>query len=354
MSKVKIGVIGAGWWATTNHIPELKKRDDVDLVSVCRLGRDLLERIRQEFGFAHASEDYHELLAQNLDGVIVSSPHYLHYEHAKAALEKGCHVMIEKPMTLDKTQAWELVELAKKNNLILMLPYGWHYKRFTQEAKRLLDEGQIGEVEYALCHMASPLRDFLSGSGGTGEMPDEWKPSLAEPDPTTWQVKENGGGYAHGQITHSSGMLFWLTGLRAAEVSCRMTAPRSGVDLYDAAAVVFDNGALGTISGAATVTAGNSYQVDIRLFGSEGMLMLDVEGKRERLLLARNDGKKFTMDIPPGEGDYDCFGPPHRFVELIQGKDVPNQSPGEVGAATVELITAMFRSANSGGQPVKV
>lgn len=353
MSKVKIGVIGAGWWATANHIPELMKRDDVELVAVCRLGVELLEMIKTDFGFAFATEDYRELLEQDLDGVIVSTPHYLHFEHAKAALEKGCHVMIEKPMTLDKDEAWELVDIAEKKNLHLLLPYGWNYKAFVQEAKRYLDMGLLGEVEYALCHMASPTRDFFSGSGGIGEMPEEWAETLSEPDPATWQVRENGGGYAHGQITHSSGLLFWLTGLRAKEVTARMTAPNSDVDLYDAATVVFDNGAIGVISGSGTIPAGHPYQVDIRIFGTGGMLVLDVEGNRERVALYTNDGKTYTQDVPSGQGEYSCEAPPNRFIDLIQGKGT-NDSSGVVGASTVELITAMFRSAEGGGKPVSI
>jgi predicted dehydrogenase len=353
MDKVKVGVIGAGWWATTNHIPELKKRDDVELVGVCRLGQELLQKIKDEFGFPFATEDYNELLKQDLDAVVVSTPHYLHYAPTRAALERGLHVMIEKPMTLDKDEAWELVRIAEANNLHLLLPYGWHYKPFTQQARRLMEQNIIGEVEYAMCHMASPTRDFFSGSGGIGEMPEEWSETLSEPDPSTWQVKENGGGYAHGQITHSSGMLFWLTGMRAREVTCRMTAPNSAVDLYDAATVVFDNGAIGVISGAGTVTGGQPYQVDIRLFGTEGMMMLDVEGGRERMTVHRNDGTVHKLDVPAGQGEYTCDGPPHRFIEVIKGEAI-NDSPGHVGAATVELITAMFRSAENGGQPTTV
>lgn len=347
--KIRVGVIGAGWWATANHIPELKKRDDVELVAVCRLGKDLLQQIQQEWGFQFGTEDYRELLKQDLDAVVVSSPHYLHYEHTKAALESGRHVMIEKPMTLHPQEAWELVDLAKRKNLTLMLPYGWNYKPFIQKTKQLMTEIGIGEIEYALCHMASPLRDFLSGSGGLDEMPAEWK-SLSAPDPSTWQVKANGGGYAHGQITHSSGLLFWLTPLRTKEVTARMTYPRSRVDLYDAATVVFDNGAIGVVSGAATVPAGLDYQVDIRLFGREGVLFIDVE--RERAELQRYDGNNHVLDVPPGEGEYSCDGPPNRFIEVIQGRG-RNDSPGDVGARTVELIDAMFRSAEAGGQPVE-
>lgn len=348
MKKVRIGFIGAGWWATTNHIPLLAQREDVELAGVCRLGPEMLQTIKEKFGFPFATEDYHELLQQNLDGVIVTSPHHVHYEHARAALEAGCHVMVEKPMTLNAEQAWDLVNLAKARNLHLIVPYGWHYKPFIQQAKRLMEEGVVGKVEYVLCHMASPTKSLF---GGGGAPPSQWTPTIAAPDPATWQAPDQGGGYAHGQVTHSSGLMFWLTGLRAKEVTCRMISPDSEVDMYNAATVVFENGALGTISGAATLPDGVKFQVDIRIFGDEGILLLDVE--RERVEVRRHDGKNQSFGIPADAGEYDCDVPPNRFVELIQGHG-SNDSPGEVAARSVELITTMFRSAAQGGKPVQV
>jgi predicted dehydrogenase len=348
MDKVRIGFIGAGWWATTNHIPLLAQRADVELAGVCRLGAEMLHLIQEEFHFPFATEDYQELLRLELDGVVVTSPHHLHYEHARAALLAGCHVMCEKPMTLHAEQAWELVRIAQERNLHLIVPYGWHYKPFVQQAKQYMDDGMVGRVEYVLCHMASPTKALF---GGSGAPPAMYTPTLAEPDPSTWQVKEHGGGYAHGQITHSSGLMFWLTRLRAQEVSARMSAPNSAVDMYDAAAVVFDNGALGAVSGAATLPDGAPFQVDVRIFGDEGVLLLDVE--RERLEVHRHDGQHIRLDIPAHAGAYDCDGPPARFVELIQGQGT-NDSPGEVAARSVELIETMFRSAAESGKPARV
>jgi predicted dehydrogenase len=346
--KVRLGFIGAGWWATWNHIPLLAKQPDVELVGVCRLGQEMLQRVKDQFGFGFATEDYRELLALDLDGIVVTSPHHLHYEHAKAALEAGCHVMVEKPMTLQASQAWELVGLAEQRNRQILVPYGWHYKPFVQEAKRLMSEGIIGQVEYVLCHMASPTKSLFAGAG---EPPSEQAPTIAAPDPRTWQAPEQGGGYAHGQVTHSSGLMFWLTGLRAGEVACRMSRPNAEVDLYNAASVTFTNGALGTVSGAATLPDGSKFQVDIRIFGDEGVLLLDVE--RERVEVRRHDGKVINLEIPHNAGAYDCDTPPVRFMELIQGHG-RNDSPGEVAARSVELIEAMFRSAAQGGQPVVV
>ena len=123
--------------------------------------------------------------------------------------------------------------------------------------------------------------------------PSQWTPTIAAPDPATWQAPEQGGGYAHGQVTHSSGLMFWLTGLRAKEVTCRMISPDSAVDMYNAATVMFENGALGTVSGAATLPDGVKFQVDIRIFGSEGVLLVDVE--RERVEVRRHDGKNQSL-----------------------------------------------------------
>ena len=157
--KARIGFIGAGWWASSNHMPILSKRSDVELTAVCRLGEEKLHRVKGAFGFQYATQDYRSLLDDvELDGVIVASPHTLHYEHARAALERGVNVMCEKPMCTRADDARELVRLAQKQSLHLVVPYGWNYKHFVQEAKRRLDSGAVGTIEYLTSHMASPIR----------------------------------------------------------------------------------------------------------------------------------------------------------------------------------------------------
>ncbi len=345
--KVRIGLIGAGWWATSNHLPLLAARPDVELAAVCRLGPDELRRVAERYGFRFATEDYRALLAQPLDAVIVASPHTLHYEHARAALERGLHVLVEKPMTTNGGEAWELVRLAQEQGVHLMVPYGWHYKPYIQEAKRLLDLEVVGSIQHVSVHMASPIRDLLSGkdsvdqgvSGAANQ--DE---VLFAPTASTWADPViAGGGYAHAQLSHATGLLFWLTDLRAQTVYAEMSAPGTPVELYDALTVRFTNGAIGAVSGAGAVPAGGSFQLDIRLFGDEGMLLLDVE--RERLEVRRNDGTLITWPVSPGEGAYTCDGPPNRFIDLILGVETRNDSPGEAAARSVELLDAAYRSA---------
>src|SRR3954447_24014176 len=250
MRKARLGFIGAGWWATANYIPLLAARADVELAAVCRLGAAELKSVKDHFGFPFATEDAAELVKQPLDGVVVTSPHTLHYEHARLALERGLHVMCDKPMCTRGDHARDLVRLAREKGVHLLVPYGWHYKPFVQTAKRWLDAGRIGQVQYALCHMASPIRDLLEGKkfqteGNSGQAGGV----LFEPDPRTWSDPQvAGGGYAHAQLSHSTGMLCLLTGLTPASVYALMSAPDAKVDLYDAISVRFEGGAIGTVS----------------------------------------------------------------------------------------------------------
>jgi predicted dehydrogenase len=330
-------------------MPVLATRDDVEFTGVCRLGEGELRQVQQKFGFPYATEDYRALLADcELDAVVVSSPHTLHFEHARAALEKGLHVMCEKPFTTRASEARELVRLAEEKGLHLLVPYGWHYKPFLQQARELVAQGALGRIEHVMCHMASPVRELLSGKPVyMDNQSGQSNASLFQPASSTWADPQvAGGGYGHAQVSHSSGMLFWITGLRAQEVFSLMSAPGAQVDLYDALTVRFTNGAIGTVSGAGTVPTSQGFQVDIRIFGDEGMLLLDCE--RARMKLSRHDGKQVAADIEAAAGQYDCQGPPHNFVDLVLGKTAVNHAPGEAAMRSVELLDAAYRSAVSG------
>lgn len=342
--KAKLGFIGAGWWATSNHMPELSKRTDVEMAAVCRLGADELQKVKKEFNFHYATEDYTELLAiEDLDGVVVASPHTLHYEHALAALRKGLHVMCEKPLCTTASDARILVSEAQSRGLHLIVPHGWHFTPFIQEAKKRMDEGAVGEVEYILCHMASPIRELLKGERFEYEMGSMFMP----PEPSTWaDPKIAGGGYGLAQISHSASMAFWLTGLVPSTVHAFTSAPGSRVELYDAMSVKFACGAIGIFSGAGTIPSDRGFQLDIRIFGSDGVLSLDID--RARLQILRHDGDHYEADLPLDAGNYACDGPPNNFADLILGKTDTNWAPGSATMRSVELLDAAYRSSESG------
>jgi predicted dehydrogenase len=91
--------------------------------------------------------------------------------------------------------------------------------------------------------------------------------------------------------------------------------------------------------------------VDLRLFGTEGVLLLDCE--RARLELRRHDGRLESVPLAPDAGNYSCEGPPHNFIDLILGKTPTNAAPGEAAMRSVLLLDAAYRYARS-GQPERV
>lgn len=339
--KLRVGVVGAGWWAVANHLPILNSRPEVDLVAVCRLGRAELAKVQSTFGIPYGAEDFAAMLNEApMDALVVASPHSLHGAHAIAALEKGIHVLIEKPMTVRAAEARAIAALASRKGRHVVVPYGWNFKPYFAEARALVKSGRIGRIRHVSAQMASPIGDLMTGSDLAGT-----EDAMFRPNPDTW-ASPNTGGYGWGQLVHLLGGLFYITDLAPREVFAFVGRSGLGADLYNAAAVRFSDDATGALSGSATVPAGAPFQVDIRIFGDAGMLLLDVE--RERLSLRRRDGDDMDVSIAAGDGAYACVEPVNRFVDLCLGKDVENCGDASVGLRSVEVVDAMLRSAKSG------
>lgn len=346
MAKLRLGVIGAGSWTIASHLPELStRRDEIEFVAVARKGPELLQKVKSDWGFEIASEDYRDVLDAGVDICLVASPSGFHHEHAIAAMRSGAHVLVEKPMTIRPEDAWEMVDVADALHRHLLISFGWNYKPMMRDAKNLMDEHGVGQIEHLMLHMASQTRELLLG---TGAYPDAAPDSI--PESRTWtDPLLSGGGYAQAQLSHALAMTLWLTNLRATEVFAFMaTPPEAAVELHDAAAIRFEGGAVGTMDGGSDhLNAGdNKHQLELRVIGSDGQFQIDFE--REELWLFRAPNINFRPELEVNAGHYDCVGPPHTLVDLALGKDVVNRSPGWLGARTVEILDACYRSAASG------
>lgn len=348
MNKLNVAVVGAGWWATHNHIPLLKEMPEVNLTAVCRLGAAELEKVRSTFGFEKGFEDYDDMLENSdIDAVFVVSPHQLHFEHAKKALQKGLHVFVEKPMTVTAESARELDALAINSGKVASIPHGWNFRPYADTATKWVREGAIGQIVHASMQMASPAEALFSGEQYPGTEKD-----MFQPPASTWADPNNFGGYGWGQFPHILGLFFRIAdGLEPEEVYCISQSSATNVDLFDAATIRFKDGQTAALSGAGTVPMSCKFQVDVRIFGSEGMLLLDVE--RERLEVRRHDGNDKTFDIPAGEGNYECKMPVRAFVDMCLGKSVENAAPLSIGRKAIEVIDGFYRSISS-GKPEKV
>jgi hypothetical protein len=128
-----------------------------------------------------------------------------------------------------------------------------------------------------------------------------------------------------------------------------MSAPLNApVELHDAIALRYDNGAIGTLSGGSSHEGANNnkHLLEVRIIGSEGQLHIDVE--REIVWRYRGPDDDVRLEVKPGDGTYNCVGPIDTLVDLALGREVRNCSPIELGARTVEILDAAYRSARSG------
>lgn len=339
----RIGIIGAGWWAALNHIPAIQAHPDATVAAVSRLGADELQTLLERFDIPYGSQDAAEMLREmRPDGVIVASPHTHHAAHALMALRAGCHVLVEKPSATSAAEARQVQAEAARRGLGFMVPHAWNFKAYAAAARDWVAAGRIGAIRHVVCQMASPLTDLFAGQPML-----ETESHLFRPPPTTWATPGAAGGYGWGQLTHALGLLAFVTGeLAPAEVTALAGLSPAGVDYYDAAAVRFAGGATGVLSGAATVPKGSPFQLDIRLFGAEGMLLLDIE--RERLELRRHDGGADSFAIAPGDGAPEGVAPVHRFIDLCLGRLTPADLRPWGSVTDVEILDALYRSAASG------
>ena len=350
--RVRVGIIGAGSWTIANHIPILASRDDVELVSAVRTNLKALALLQERFGFEHTSDDYRDALELDLDAVVVGSPAGLHYEHAKAALEAGADVLCEKPFTTDPGHAWALHDLALESRRHLVLALGWNYRPTAIEAKRLMEDPGVGDVQHVLVAMASGLRGLLHGTRAY-----RGQDAFFQPARKTWiDPRLSGGGYAPAALSHALGLALWLTGQRASQVFAFMNNEGAAVDLHDAISVRFLSGATGSISGASSPPGGSAvdqedapwprHQLQVRVYGTEGHLVADLE--RDFLWLFREDGRDVKVDLPSRAGLYGCDEPPNVLIDLALGRAAENRSPADVGARTVEILSAAYQSASTG------
>jgi len=286
-----------------------------------------------------------EMLARaQLDAAIVAVPHDLHAPLARAVLDRGLHLLLEKPMTIGPQDARALATLANDRGVELIIGYPWHYNRQVLAVRDAIAEGRIGTIEYVSCQFASIVRELYRGN------PEPYRDvlgySVNPPGLRTYADPEiAGGGQGQTQVTHSAALLFLLTGLKPVSVAA-MTEPfELAVDLADAVVVRFDNGAIGSLGSTGSVLPGHEEILEYRFFGSAGHILFDVnEGVA---VIHGLRGEVHRLPGLPAEERYPDWAPADNLVDIVLGRGA-NGSPASLGVQTVEFVDAMYRAAREG------
>jgi predicted dehydrogenase len=145
---VRVGVIGYGYWGP-NIVRNLSALDNCQLVAVCDKSPAAQPRVRRAHPGVQFTTDMSDLLrSPDIDAIAVVTPVWTHFELAKAALEHGKHVFVEKPFTSTSQQAEQLIELAQRKNLQVMVDHTFLFCGAVRKIKELVDKGALGSLYY--------------------------------------------------------------------------------------------------------------------------------------------------------------------------------------------------------------
>ncbi|MGQ9524955.1 MAG: Gfo/Idh/MocA family protein [Armatimonadota bacterium] len=324
--KVRIGFIGVGGIAH-GHVDRLKKRPEVSIVAMADPSPESIARIKDRQGLQDvpAFSDYQDMLAKvEMDGVVIASPHTLHFEQIMACLDNGCHVLTEKPMVCTQDHAKKVLAKAEEKQKILMISYQRHYFPEFIYIKDRIQSGALGDLTFV---SALQGQDWLRGCRGT------WRHTM----------ELSGGGQLNDSGSHLVDIILWVTGLRAAEVFSFIENFDVPVDINSATSIRFTNGALGSISVMGDCPG---WWEDITFLGKEGVMYYRNGRLFENIRAEGRDVVEVSRDKLPAGGD-----PDNNFIDSILGLDKP-KTPGVCGLRVIELTEGAWESAKT-GQPYR-
>ena len=145
---VRVGVVGFGYWGP-NIVRNLNALDRCTLVSVCDTNAKALTRAQRTYPGLQLTTDVNDVLrSPDIDAVAIVTPVWTHFDLAKAALENGKHVFVEKPFTSTSAQASELIELAARKNLRIMVDHTFLFSGSVRKIRQLVEDGTLGPLYY--------------------------------------------------------------------------------------------------------------------------------------------------------------------------------------------------------------
>lgn len=145
---IQVGVVGCGYWGP-NLIRNLRQSPDCQLKLICDASEQRLRHMRRLYPEVAVTHKFEELLNDaNLDAVVIATPVRFHYDMAKASLNAGKHTFIEKPMARTVAEGEELLALAQRKGLVLMVGHTFLFSPAVRRMKEIVDAGDIGELQY--------------------------------------------------------------------------------------------------------------------------------------------------------------------------------------------------------------
>jgi len=299
---VRLGVIGTGTFGV-NHLrayKQLEYEGKACLAAASDLDEERLARLKDELGM-NIYTDYREMLKkEDLDGVSVVTPDFLHRRIAIDVLESGRHVLVEKPLDVTVEGCQEIIQAAERNRRLLQVDFHKRFDPYHIEIRRAVLDGKLGDPLYGYAYMEDRI-----------EVPRDWFPQWAPKSSPSWFLG-----------IHMYDLIRWIVGSDGKSAFARGQKRKlmgMGIDTYDSvqAQVTFENGAVVSFHTSWILPDRFESIVNqgIRLIGTEGIIEVDSQNRGAEACFTSDKGMRtynssflFETTDSKGRKVYDGYG----------------------------------------------
>jgi UDP-N-acetyl-2-amino-2-deoxyglucuronate dehydrogenase len=308
---MRVGILGAGGISET-HARAARAIDGVEIVAVHGANRDKAAALAASTGAA-VYDDLAAFLAHPMDIVAIGSPSGVHAEQAMAAVRRGLHVLVEKPLDITTARIDALIEEADRAGVKVGVCFQDRLTPDLVEMKAAIDEGRLG----------TPV--FASGRVTWYRPPEYYADSRWR---GTWRL--DGGGVLMNQAIHTIDTLLWMCG-PVARVSGQVATRLHQIEVEDTAAAVleFASGAFGVLEASTVACPGLPRRIEVT--GTKGTLVHEQDAR-----------PALVTDATPHQRVFEDF------LAAIETNGTPACDARE-GRRSVALIEAIYKSARTGG-----
>lgn len=318
--RIRIIVVGAGYWGTKlvhEYLALSNLRDDLELYGVVDISPEKLQAIQGETTSYNLRffKDFDKALQDDrIEAVHIATPNPTHYQLASKALEKGKHVLLEKPMTTTSREAFKLARVAEESGLVLQVGHIFRFNNALEKGRQIMREGILGRVFYANLTWASRLE------------PPADRDVIFDLAP------------------HPLDVLNYLLNEWPSAVHAMGKSYLRNRDLREEVAFIhldFPEDFLGNIY--VSWLHRDIKERSVTVVGSSGTMHIDA--LNQRLTIAYDDG---LQDIPiqPNNTMQDMQS---HFVDQIKGKG-PSYNSAIIGALVVQVLEAVHKSIRTGSR----
>lgn len=321
---VSVAILGCGNMAGA-HAVRFAARSDVRIVAVCDvseavckafIGKHLVGYTPTPAIFTSAKEMY---AAAKPDGVVIVTPHTMHYAHAVEALDAGVHVLMEKPMVTNAQDAHKLNAKVKETGKVFIIGYNTSCSPELAHIRDIIRNGSLGKLELISGYL---MQDWQKATAGTWRQ----KPELS------------GGGQAYDSGAHMLNSLCWAVESNVKEVFAFVENNGTAVDINSVINIRFENGAMASLAVGGNMP-GNTAGMVMAFAG--GRIEFDPWNATYMRIFKGNEQIKY----PQVTGKPTT--PNDNFIDTILGKDKPRTNPAN-GIIQCELMDAIYESARTG------